>query len=524
MAPATADSVAGRFDGATVDGTRLRRDGDAYVLDVTGGEAPGSYRVRYTFGVEPLQQYLVELPGGRLQAAALAWDTANRTWFRVQSSELPWTSRYHTWNTMCADCHSTAVDKGYDPEHDRFATTVREVAVGCQACHGPGSRHAADPRQALEVSRGTDGCAACHARRTAITATATPGAPLLDQFRPVTLQPGLYHADGQILDEVFEYGSFAQSAMHERGVTCVDCHDPHAARAEPANATCTQCHAASPPARFPGLAARARDVDSPAHHHHRPDGPGARCVACHMPERTYMKIDRRRDHSFRIPRPDLSVALGTPDVCTGSCHADRDARWAAATVAAWFPSVKPAHFAEVFARARQTGGAAADLQRLATERGRPAIVRATALEMLLADPPACLAAAATALRDASPLVRSVAVACGEPLPAVARARFAAAALRDASRLVRIEAARIAAGAEAELPAEQRAWYADARRELDEANRIALDRPEGWFNLALLAEAESRPREAIAHYRKALELDPAFVPARVNLRQLEAAAR
>jgi Cytochrome c554 and c-prime len=532
MAAATPASVLGDFSGAAFEDTRFLRDGDAYVIEVAAS-APGAaapapptrHRVRYTFGVAPLQQYLVELPGGRLQASAHAWDTTKQAWFRVQASELPWTSRYHTWNTMCAECHSTAVDKRYDPARDRFDTRYEEVSVGCQACHGPGSRHVMDPQQPLATSAEVEACAPCHARRSAITAGAPPpGAPLFDHYRPMTLQPGLYFPDGQILDEVFEYGSFAQSVMHERGVRCVDCHDPHSARAEPDNATCMRCHGASPPpARFPGLAVRARDLDSPAHHHHTPGNPGARCVSCHMPERTYMKVDGRRDHSFRIPRPDLSVALGTPNACNQACHADRDPAWAAAAIAAWFPGDRPAHYGEVFARAQRGEPVATDLQRLATARGQPAIVRATALELLLGDPPACLATAHAALRDPSPLVRSVALACAEHLAPAARAELAGPALRDPARLVRIEAARVLAGpAVAALPAALHGAFTAARRELEDAFRGELDRPEGWFNLAVLAEAEARRDQAIAHYRKALAIDPDFVPARANLGQLERA--
>ncbi|MGH9888585.1 MAG: multiheme c-type cytochrome, partial [bacterium] len=118
MQVATPATVEGDFGGAAIDDTRFRRDGDAHLIDVTEGGATRSHRVRYTFGVEPLQQLLVERPGGRLQASAFAWDTAKRAWFRVQSAELPWTSRYQTWNTMCAECHSTAVDKRYDPDAD----------------------------------------------------------------------------------------------------------------------------------------------------------------------------------------------------------------------------------------------------------------------------------------------------------------------------------------------------------------------------------------------------------------------
>jgi hypothetical protein len=175
MQVATSATVEGDFGGVAVEDTRFRRDGGEYLVDVTEGGATRSHPVRYTFGVEPLQQVLVERPGGRLQASAFAWDTAKRTWFRVQSAELPWTSRYQTWNTMCAECHSTAVDKRYDPDADRFDTRFAEISVGCPACHGPGSRHAADPRQRLDASRSVEACAPCHARRSAIAAATAAG-------------------------------------------------------------------------------------------------------------------------------------------------------------------------------------------------------------------------------------------------------------------------------------------------------------------------------------------------------------
>ncbi|MEO7736405.1 MAG: tetratricopeptide repeat protein [Kofleriaceae bacterium] len=505
MEVAGPDTVLGDFRATAAAGGSRARDGDGYQLD--------GHRVSYTFGVEPLQQYLVDAPGGRLEASALAWDTARGAWFRVTPEDLP--HRYRTWNTMCADCHSTAVDKGYDADTERFTTRFADVDVGCQACHGPGSRHAADPTQPVTARGDAEACAPCHARRATI---AQRGATLLDRYRPMTLQAGLYFPDGQILDEVFEYGSFAQSAMHEHGVRCTDCHDPHSGRAAPGNALCTRCHSAAPPVQFPGLARRARDVDSPAHHHHQPGSPGAQCVACHMPERTYMKIDRRHDHSLRVPRPDLSVTLGVPNPCTEACHIDRDARWAAATVARWFPGPKPAAFGEVFARAQRGEAAPGELAAVATDRDRPAIVRATAFELLAAAPEACAAAATLrGLGDPSSLVRSAAVACGEQLAPEARAAFAGEVLGDPVRGVRIEAARILAGVA--LPAARGAVFAAARRELEDAYRADLDRPEGWFNLGTLAEAEGRRGDAIAHYRKALALDPDFVPARANLDQL-----
>ena len=158
--------------------------------------------------------------------------------------------------------------------------------------------------------------------------------------------------------------------MYARGVRCSDCHDPHAAelRAE-GNAVCTQCHSPAGNPEFPTL--RRAAYDDPAHHFHAPGSPGAECRACHMIERTYMGIDGRRDHSFRVPRPDLA-ATGAPDACT-DCHADRGAAWAAEEIARRFPDPRHRgpHFATAFAAAQWVpGGAGAGAPRDRRGRGR----------------------------------------------------------------------------------------------------------------------------------------------------------
>ena len=82
--------------------------------------------------------------------------------------------------------------------------------------------------------------------------------------------------------------------------------------------------------------------DAREHHHHELGSAGAQCVNCHMPTKTYMVVDARRDHSIRVPRPDLSISLGTPNACN-QCHADRPAPWAAETVAGWYPGAGRPH-------------------------------------------------------------------------------------------------------------------------------------------------------------------------------------
>ena len=358
MQEATPETVLGDFGDVTFTdhGVTTRfflRDGGYWV----GAEGPdgqaADFEVAYTFGVAPLQQYLVALPGGRLQSFPIAWDTAAGRWFDLSPERVGpedpfhWTGPYQNWNLMCAGCHSTGLRKNYDPDSRTYQTTWSVIDVGCQACHGPGEDHqawaggdrpAGEPGLGLRVDfRGrnaayeVDQCAACHARRFPVSETPVAGEPLLDHFVPETLREGLYHPDGQILDEVYEYGSFVQSRMYAEGVACSDCHDPHSLDLGTAgNAVCTACHQPQVPDRFPTL--NAAVYDTPAHHFHEAGSPGAECVGCHMPERTYMQVDPRRDHSFRPPRPDLSVATGSPNACN-ACHTDRTAAWAAESIA-----------------------------------------------------------------------------------------------------------------------------------------------------------------------------------------------
>ncbi|HEY3186987.1 MAG TPA: cytochrome c3 family protein, partial [Solirubrobacteraceae bacterium] len=368
MAAATEASVRGDFDGTEFarDGVMsrfLRRDGK-FVVQTDGADGKiTDFPVAYTFGVAPLQQYLIEQPGGRLQGLTIAWDTERRRWFHLYPDEktppgdvLHWTGRYQGWNAMCASCHSTNLEKHYDARADRYATTWSEINVSCQSCHGPGERHAAAARPGgdglVDVKpREIEVCAPCHARRAELRAAPVPGEPLYDDYLPALLTTDLYHADGQQLGEVYEYGSYRQSRMYQAGVRCTDCHDPHRLTlVADGNALCVRCHQGAPDTqRFPGL--RAKSYDSPEHHFHAAGSPGALCVNCHMPARTYMVIDARRDHSIRIPRPDLTVKIGTPNACSG-CHSDRTPAWATDAIARRYGPDRAPHYGEALAAGR----------------------------------------------------------------------------------------------------------------------------------------------------------------------------
>ena len=320
-------------------------------------------------------------------------------------------------------------------------------------------------------------CAACHSRRKVIAKNPMPGEPFLDAYLPALLEPGLYHADGQIDGEVYEYGSFLQSRMHAAGVTCSNCHDPHSAklRAE-GNALCAQCHL---PAKF----------DVAEHHHHQPGSAGAQCVNCHMPTKNYMVVDARRDHSIRVPRPDLSVSLGTPNACT-QCHADRSAQWAAETVAGWYPGGRQTtpHYGTAL-HAGRIGAADAEqqLDRLILDQSQPAIARASALPLLTPyASPASEPAIKAAIADPDPLVR---MAAPRALPGTPPPRFVHATaplLSDPVRAVRIEAARALAGTDLlALTPEQQTALVKATAELVAAEMVDADRPEAHLNLGLL---------------------------------------
>jgi len=519
-----------------------------YVVRAKGPDGkPGEFAAPYTFGVAPLQQMLVELPGGKLQGFTTAWDTGKRRWFKLHSDaavakddSLHWTSRYQRWNAQCADCHSTGVRKGYDAASDTYQTSWAEIDVGCQACHGPGSAHLEWARAGAKAGESAaygdgllvdlkradahdqvESCAPCHARRAQIRADVPYGRPLLEGFEPATLDPGLYHVDGQIDGEVYEYGSFLQSKMYLKGVRCSDCHDSHSGKLEAeGNALCVRCHSPQVDARFPTL--RAAVYDSPEHHHHERGSAGADCVGCHMPTKNYMLVDPRQDHSIRVPRPDLSVRLGTPNACNG-CHADRKPEWAAQTIAKWYGPDRrqEPHFGEVFAAARAMDAAALPpLMQIAVDADMPTIVRATALGLLEPAGRQILPVLTGAAQDSSPWMRSAAASACDALPAEDRLKVAEPLLSDPVLGVRIEAARVLSVVPDDgLPPGVRERLAAGLREFESAQRVQADMPGSHLNLGIVYGNRGEDARAEAEYRVALRMDPAFLPASFNLATL-----
>jgi predicted CXXCH cytochrome family protein len=440
------------------------------------------------------------------------------------------------------------VRKNYDPTRDSYATTWSEMSVGCEACHGPGREHIELARQAAAQgramesngltaafderrgaawaidpvtgnatrsvprtsSRELDACAQCHSRRGQFSDGYRAGEPLQDHYLPSLLSAPLYHPDGQQRDEVYNWGSFLSSRMHEKGVTCGDCHEPHAGRLRAnGNALCGQCH----------LAAK---YDAPEHHFHAPGSAGAACASCHMATETYMVIDPRHDHSFRIPRPDLSASLGVPNACS-QCHADRGAQWAAAEIRKRYPDPNPGFqgFAEAF-DAADSGDREASiaLVQIAANLQESAIARASAIERLSQRRGEnALMAAEAGLGDPSPLVRRAAIGVYASLPPPQR-RALIPLLGDPVRSVRMHASRALAPLRDDAFDElSLAQFRTATDEFVAAERFNADRPEHRTNLGSFFAERGDAESAETELRAALALDRGFVPAWVNLADL-----
>jgi tetratricopeptide (TPR) repeat protein len=540
MQVASDSTVLGDFGGATfvrrgVTTRFHRRDGRYYATTPGPGGRVGEYEIKYTFGCDPLQQYLVEFPGGRLQALTIAWDTRQRRWFDLYPAEdippddpLYWTNRLMNWNYMCADCHSTNVAKNYDAAANVYRTTWSEIDVSCEACHGPGSRHAAwargwAPLRALDRTKGLsvklrgataaaelNACAPCHSRRHVVLDGYVHGRAFLDHYEPSALDEGLYHPDGQVLEEDFEYASFAQSKMYRRGVKCTDCHDPHSLklRAE-GNATCARCHLAA-------------TFDAPGHHFHSAGEPGSFCVDCHMPTKNFMVVHARRDHSIRLPRPDLTERLGVPNACN-ACHGDKTAAWATAKLRGWYGPEKPfpAHFGETVALGRGPRPEALPGLIALSDAGdttQTAIVRATAVELLGRYPdPAAGDALRAALHDPDPLVRARAARGLGRLGMEARRVALAPLLSDPVRAVRIAAVALLAGVPRSMLSQEEEKALDAAlAEYFAAQRAESDQPGSYLNLGVVHGDLGDPGRAEEAYLGAIRMDSTFVPARMNL--------
>jgi Tfp pilus assembly protein PilF len=540
------------FEAHGVTSRFYRKDGKFFAHTQGPEGKMGDFEVSHTFGWFPLQQYLVPFPGGRLQCLPIAWDVREKKWYHLYPKEpldpkdwLYWTNGAQNWNGMCAECHSTNLKKNYDIKTDSYKTTWSDIDVGCEACHGPGSRHVAwsempdmaRPRvENVELVVKTSGigsrklvelCAPCHSRRASRGDYTHAEADLLDSMLPSLLTEELYFSDGQILDEVYVYGSFTQSKMYHRDVRCSNCHDVHSLKViKEGNGLCLQCH-------------RAAEYDSKAHHFHKRKGEkgdpirsadgkvlfevgtGAECVQCHMPGRTYMGIHYRLDHSLRLPRPDLSMKIGAPNACN-RCHTDKTVQWSVDAINKWYGPGNRPHYGTVIETGRKRlQEAKKDLILLAADPLYPVIVRATALSLLTAYPGEdTVRAFESALMDDEALIRRTAVQSISLSGVRRQTELIAPLLYDPVAAVRMEAASALAGEPSKrLSPDQQTVFEGGLQEYVTSMQYSGDFAFGRYNLANLYVALNQQEEAIRNYEAALKIDDLFYPAKVNLAML-----
>jgi Tfp pilus assembly protein PilF len=557
MDVATDKTVLGNFNGAEFEnlGVRskfYRKDGKFFVHTQGPGGRMGEYEITHTFGVYPLQQYLIPFPGGRMQCLPIAWDVPKKQWYHLYPEQpidpddwLYWTNAGQNWNGMCAECHSTNLKKGFDIETDTYRTTWSEIDVSCEACHGPGSGHAAwaeipemgrpeIKNRALTVQTSditslaqVELCAPCHSRRSSLGDNTHTGGNFLNGYVPQLINQGMYFADGQILEEVYVYGSFLQSKMFDRDVRCSDCHDVHSIKTvKEGNGLCLQCH-------------RADLYDTKTHHFHKKKGEpgdplrsetgeilfdvgtGAQCVQCHMPGRVYMGVDYRPDHSFRIPRPDFSIRMGVPNACN-RCHVKKSNQWSQDHLTRWYGTKYKPHWATIIdAGRKRIPEAQKELTMLGDDRLYPTIARATAMSLLGAySDTLTVQAFERALNDESAMMRHAAVRNFPPMDPERLVQRMAPLLYDPIRSVRIEAARrLAEIPQRRLGQDLEKVYQRVLGEYRTTMEYSADFSASRLNLGNLYASLGQLDKAEENYRKAIQIDTLFYPAKVNLAML-----
>lgn len=561
MEKATVVSSLGEFDGRSIQylgQPAVFREDEEKKLWVDFVDEQGktqNLNVIYTFGYQPLQQYIFDAGKGRWQFIPFAWDSrtqqeGGQRWFILHPGQSPndtfhWTQPGQNWNQMCADCHVTDYKKNYDAETQTYQPEFSAINVSCNACHGDNTKHIKWAKgdksitnkgydvnikirtplfhkdvdgnmvsvQPLMASKQVDTCASCHARRTQLEDRSNPQ-DIVNAFMPSLLTADLYQPDGQILDEVYVWGSFMQSKMHEKGVTCSNCHNPHSGKLKlPGNDTCTQCHTKT-------------EYDTDAHNKHAKFKQGNQCVDCHMPATTYMQVDPRRDHSFKVPRPDLTLSTGSSNACN-QCHEDKSANWAEETLKRWYPNSQYQgrdHFANVFYQA-DIGGltSSTELSKIAQDSNYSDIVRASALERMSTLPDKnAMVAIVRAVKMNEPLKKLGAIEAAQNFPIDQRWGLLSPLLNDKALSVRTEAARVLAPIVPDLAQSAKLTKEERNRlnkVLDEYRQVQAYQNDRGFSYAALGNLALNMQQfdkAEENFKKAIEVEPIFIPAYVNL--------
>ncbi len=510
------------------------------------------YAISYTFGIYPLQQYMIKFPDGKVQVLDPTWDSRSeedggQRWFHIHKDDnvtagdpLHWTGPNMNWNYMCADCHSTNLKKNYDAETKQYHTEYDVINVSCEACHGPASDHLkwtknqdknvtakgfpvsfqspnkSDKKAWREKSptlksfiqeKELNVCAKCHSRRSQLDDDYVAGDAFHDHYLPVKLDDGLYFSDGKIDDEVYVYNSFLQSKMYAEGVTCTDCHDAHSLeRKGVGDKVCFSCH-------------QSETYTATSHHKHQEGSTGSSCIACHMPARTYMGVDSRNDHSFRVPRPDISLeSKEIPNACN-LCHTDKDASWSVSAMKKWYGKVPVGHqnFSHALKSLRNNAPDAPKSLYSVLTSDAPTLAKATVTEYLGNYPSKqTYVTTLQMLRNSDPMVRRAALFALESFPLKMRVKKTFEMLDDPVKVVRTEAARqLMSIPMGNLDETRKKAYEKVLLEYKNTLIFTAERPETQLSIARFHELEKKMAEAQKAYEEALRLQPQFLPAYIN---------
>ena len=530
MQIANETTVLGDFNNinTTIDGVEyffFKKDNDFIVRIIEIDNSEMEYKIDYTFGVTPLQQYLVDFDKGKKQVLRVTWDVIDKKWYHQYKGDkiaphdwLHWTKGAQNWNTMCAECHSTNLKKNYSIEDDSFDTSYSSINVNCESCHGPAEKHlkwaeneTEDKDTYILTGRNQkeqlNACATCHARRVKLTENYTPGENFEDQYMVQNITDNFYHGDGQIDEEDYVLGSFMQSKMYAEGVKCNDCHNAHSLKLKfEGNKLCLQCHV---PANY----------ETEQHYFHEQNTEASLCINCHMTGKDYMGNDFRRDHSFRIPRPDQSEKFDTPNACI-NCHKDKTNQWAAKAIIENYGEKRAAHFSDALLLSTQENINSAqreELNNFINDLKYPEIARATVIENLVYNQQEDYASLVVALNDSSAIVRYNALLKFRNLTPQERVSIALKHMNDTIKLVRIGAAQLVIGLdENTLTGLDKSNFLTARNELETMLFSNADFSNGRMQLGDYYLQNNNIGKAIEHYEMALYKDNLLLPVYSNL--------
>ena len=553
MAIANKSSVLANFN--NIDATHYGQKAhffvknNQYQVTISYDDKVDTYPIKYTFGFFPLQQYLVETAKGKLQVLPFAWDSREKSqggqrWYHNYSHEeirpedrLHWRQPLQNWNGMCADCHSDGLVRNYNKDKNTFTSQFDNINVGCLSCHGDMSSHAENENKSklrgdvTSINHPTgqwlrsigektahwqgekrnndfmDGCFSCHSLRSPLNDGLLANTPFLDQFTPQLPSTPNYHADGQIKEEVYVYGSFLQSKMYGKGVNCLDCHDKHTMKLKiEGNGLCLQCHG-------------GEIYNVKSHHQHEESSSGAQCVNCHMPTNRYMGVDDRRDHSFKIPRPDLSTKFATPNACT-KCHQQQSNQWASDNLEKWHGKPKALLTSQQFLMALNSGQAInlEDHLSIIADTELAVISRASALQMLSFTTQMITTEILTPyLIHQEDLIRLSAVNAAALLTPVEKVLYLSPLLKDKFKAIRVAAAR--GLVTSDVATKYQAAFDKAFTELLGSNHINSWRGEGRANEVLLALELGESKKAEQALKGVIDIEPYYDIGYINLADL-----